>query len=327
MKKFLITILFCFLTTNCFAAQFLYKTVEEDGNGDYTTLEACTGANEQDLTGDGWFDVEIIGTELGGNGWTSADTTRLLLHNYVTTPDDYINIYTSPTARHKGVYSTSYYRLDSASTIIFYFGNVFVNGIQNDSTTTLASAGGNTVFRNCLITHSFSDGAGAGNQIFVNCIFLSGSYIDHTGVGSSVYIYNCTFIGGRFICRANTTNFCTNFLIDHTDAFLVYAGATLVATNCSLKENKSSDWTTDGGGNRINQTFTFVGDPDFHLDSGDAGALDYGTSLVADGVYPFSDDIDGETRTGTWDIGADEYVSAVEARRIMVISQLNIKKK
>jgi len=42
-------------------AEFLKKTVKP-ADGDYTSLEACMNANEQDLTGDGWFTVEIDGT-------------------------------------------------------------------------------------------------------------------------------------------------------------------------------------------------------------------------------------------------------------------------
>ena len=48
---------------------------------------------------------------------------------------------------------------------------------------------------------------------------------------------------------------------------------------------------------------------DYHLQSSDAGAKDRGADLSADGVYPFSTDIDTQTRSGTWDAGADEYIS------------------
>ena len=41
---------------------------------------------------------------------------------------------------------------------------------------------------------------------------------------------------------------------------------------------------------------------DFHLHSSDTTAKDAGTDLSG----TFTDDIDGDTRSGTWDIGADE---------------------
>jgi len=47
-------------------AQYLYKVVAPSG-GDYTSLEACLNANEQDLTGLGWFDIEITGNWRGGD--------------------------------------------------------------------------------------------------------------------------------------------------------------------------------------------------------------------------------------------------------------------
>lgn len=47
------------------------------------------------------------------------------------------------------------------------------------------------------------------------------------------------------------------------------------------------------------------GSYDFHLDSSDTAAKDQGYDLSA----IFTTDIDGDTRSGTWDIGADEYVA------------------
>jgi hypothetical protein len=49
---------------------------------------------------------------------------------------------------------------------------------------------------------------------------------------------------------------------------------------------------------------------DFHLNASDTVAKNKGTDLSGDSYLPFSDDIDGQTRSGTWDIGADEYVAA-----------------
>ncbi|MEA2007005.1 MAG: hypothetical protein U9O20_02480, partial [Patescibacteria group bacterium] len=44
---------------------------------------------------------------------------------------------------------------------------------------------------------------------------------------------------------------------------------------------------------------------DFHLQSTDTELKDAGTDLTLEG---FSDDIDGDTRSGDWDIGADEMI-------------------
>ena len=68
-----------------------------------------------------------------------------------------------------------------------------------------------------------------------------------------------------------------------------------------------------GAGNRINQSFDFVDAPngDYHLGDGDTAARDAGTDLSADAAYPFDTDIDGDARTGTWDIGADEAGASI----------------
>jgi hypothetical protein len=115
-------------------AEFLKKIVAPS-SGDYTTLEACMNANEQDLTGDGWFTVEIDGT------WSSADTSAVTIHNYTTTSSDYINIYTTAAARHDGKYDTGAYRIEvnaAGQAIDVVSGYVTITGIQvkNVSTST-----------------------------------------------------------------------------------------------------------------------------------------------------------------------------------------------
>jgi hypothetical protein len=88
----------------------------------------------------------------------------------------------------------------------------------------------------------------------------------------------------------------------------------------TLSINTSADLlgtiTTSGSGDSsgtitglvaVNQWVNLgVGTEDLHLKEG-SDAIDVGTDLSA----TFTDDIDGVTRSGTWDIGADEYVAAV----------------
>ena len=68
--------------------------------------------------------------------------------------------------------------------------------------------------------------------------------------------------------------------------------------------------TTDTSGDNDQSGITDVlfedkSNSDFHLDSNDTRALDAGTDLSSDSYYPFSTDIDGDTRSG-WSIGADD---------------------
>jgi hypothetical protein len=79
-------------------------------------------------------------------------------------------------------------------------------------------------------------------------------------------------------------------------------------TYCATTNDNTKGLSAAGTGNRFSQTFTFAGASDYHLASTDAGARDYGVSDPGSGL--FADDIDGETRSGSWDIGSDEYVAA-----------------
>jgi len=70
--------------------------------------------------------------------------------------------------------------------------------------------------------------------------------------------------------------------------------------------------TTPGTSTRNGMTVTFVDEAndDFHISATDTGTTGYGTDLSTDpdGAVSFTTDIDGQTRSSTWDIGADEYV-------------------
>lgn len=55
-------------------------------------------------------------------------------------------------------------------------------------------------------------------------------------------------------------------------------------------------------------TFTDAANGDFH--TSDTDSVDQGADLSGDATYAFSTDFERESRSGTWDIGADEYVSS-----------------
>ncbi len=72
--------------------------------------------------------------------------------------------------------------------------------------------------------------------------------------------------------------------------------------------NVTSDTSSPQAGGR-SKTITFVNAAagNLHLDPGETDAIDQGTDRSAGG---FSDDYDSATRTGTWDVGADEITSS-----------------
>lgn len=148
----------------------------------------------------------------------------------------------------------------------------------------------------CLFNRVTNAGAGATFNIrtrdlnyYVNCLFKDA---DDDGFRAlhTPYTYNCTENGSG------------------TVGTQIVLGSTLVSKNCvwdsGVTETGTYTATTD-----TTDTPTYVdsGSGDFHLSSGDSVCIDNGTDLSSDGTYAFDDDIDGETRSGTWDIGMDEY--------------------
>ena len=55
-------------------------------------------------------------------------------------------------------------------------------------------------------------------------------------------------------------------------------------------------------------SFTDAANGDFH--TSDSDSVDQGVDLSGDSTYAFSTDFERESRSGTWDIGADEYVAS-----------------
>ena len=57
---------------------------------------------------------------------------------------------------------------------------------------------------------------------------------------------------------------------------------------------------------------------DFHLQSSDPG-VDDGTDLSADANFAFDDDVDFDTRSGTWDIGFDEFIEEINPSLLIYV--------
>ena len=297
----------------------------KSSEGDYTSLNAALAGEAADLTanchstgGAGILTIEC---------WNFEDTTTATTGSgYTTSADYYINIIgraADKTSSNTGKWSTDRYRLNGT-------GNPMLSTMESYTRVTdlQVKTSGNVGVR-IVETGQLYDSVilgGCGRVGFSletsgtvrNCISMNtgrqGFTTSNTGV--TLTVQNCTAINAGY------------------DGFAAISGSTLVATNClayscgngstyfdfagagtmTLNYCASSDATADdfgGTGNRASQTFTFVNDTgtytgDYHLASNDAGARDYGTSLAG----TFTTDIDGQTRTGTWDIGADEYVAA-----------------
>jgi len=317
-----------------YAATQLKKTVKPSG-GDYTSLEACMNANEQNLvTADKYFDVEIDGT------WSSADTSAVTIHNYPTDATRYINIYTTATARHHGVWSTSYYNLtrssDGGQIINIGADYIYITGLQISNTTTGSSnytcgvylAASNCNIQKCIIKSAATGGTlsgtfcgnldgGNGNFLINSVIIATSSYafqiVEPYNNATCISVLNCIFIGntagnvinGYYGSSAYKWTF-KNCYVSNVGAGAAYTTTGIQMTTCAADDTTGTPDTLDSIAYSTS-TFTSVtgGSEDFHLVAGSA-LIDVGTDLSA----TFTDDIDGVTRAGTWDIGADEYVAA-----------------
>lgn len=128
----------------------------------------------------------------------------------------------------------------------------------------------------------------------VNCLAYEsaiGFRSNFSGVGAK--FYNCTAYG----CGTG---------------FEATAGAP-IAKNCVAEGNTTNwfgTWTKTTCTDEDGVVFVNTATDDYHLDSTDTAAKDQGTDLSADATYAFDDDIDGDTRSGSWDIGFDENLSA-----------------
>ena len=153
----------------------------------------------------------------------------------------------------------------------------------------------------------------------VTVVVGSGTALQIGGYSATVAaanIYNCTFInrGSNFLvfdtanCDIGTTARYRNLLIQGaTGANLNYESSVPGPTTSTILTQDASSPTV--GLRSLTPTFVDATNYDYHLTSTDTGAIDDGTNLSGDATYPFSTDGDTNTRSGTWDVGADEYAA------------------
>lgn len=267
---------------------------------------------------------------------TAADTLNCTQTHWdiVTSPTNRIRIIGNNTA---GKWNTSAYRLEVSNESAIYnndAAHVTIERLQIQITTTTGNAGDHSCFR--LRTANNNVTNGAPDHKFLACIaravqaggtgLIRGFNDSNGGVNGTVRRINCIAYGG---CRVGfqsdgaTTNpvenyNCTsygnqsNYEDNQISVNCIGAGFTangdfFFSGSTGHDYNASSDDSAEGTHSRINQTFAFVdaANGDFHLLSSDTGAKDFGLTDPLSGVY--NDDIDGQVRTGAWDIGADEF--------------------
>lgn len=262
---------------------------------------------------------------------TAADSTIVTFSGWTTTSSYTINIRTTQANRHDGKWNTEKYRLvDSNYSPIVTLdeSHVTVDGLQIENTRNTSGGGTlkinavagiyieNTIIRSSPLTGARTVEATSSSTVatFINCIVYNPHVTANSYRGfylrcSSATLYNCTIynFNGIGVYRNTGTVTSTNCVsFSNGDDF---SGGT--QTFCASDDGDGTDavhWT--GGATDWANVFEDYANDDFHLKnfSGTGAIIGQGTDNPGSGLY--SDDIDGDTRTSVWDIGADEYVAS-----------------
>lgn len=302
-------------------------------NRAYATLAAALVAEADNLVADDvYLEIEATGT--------SADTSCPDVDSFTTDATRYIRIYPATGDAHAGVWNTGKYRIECAADNAFLIRvpNVRVEGIQlrntqNNPSRGFTLAGGSTgpvYLEKNLIRGPASPGSdaqgirsyttnsgvrlrAASNIIygFYDCVY----WVTGDGDDQGLYLYNNT-IGscsnyGVFLSAYGTNDIAKikdNLIQNTTSSGYLRDGTfdTAFVTSKNITEDSTSP---DSGFASTSITFADAGASDYHLDAGDTAAIGTGDNLSADADYPFDFDIDGETRSGSWSIGADHVAA------------------
>jgi hypothetical protein len=277
----------------------------------YKTLTAAIIAQAQDLT-DAGGDILII--EVTGS---TTEPSFVDIDGYTTGAANYILIrgYNGVRATIAGGNAT--YLIINRENYV-RFEDLDLNGTGNTIVGKILyamAAASDVRIARCFIHGAsdialyFDNGTAGTCQIMNSFFYTNTNYAIQVDVAQTVNLYNNTIVGGN---RGVRTNNASAVIIATNNITSGQVTAAYLNSTGTLTQgyNSSTDATSSGTGSRTNQTFSFVnaGAYDYHLASNDGGAKDFGTSDPGSGL--FSDDIDGVARTGTWDIGADEYVAA-----------------
>ena len=261
-----------------------------------------------------------------------ADTTAVVIDGWTTSATNYIKVWTDPSEayRHEGKLDERKYRIAMFGTwqnaVSSYEEYTKIEGLQVGVINPTSNSGGgikintnnHTIFSNLIwgvmglgAPMGISAGSLSNVYIYNNIIYgFNKSSDESLGTGiyvpdSTAYVYNNTVVDcGYGIYGANSIPIAkNNIAYNNEDNY--YYGFDAASTN-NLSGPTQADAPGSNPQNGVNLTFAEEANDDFHLAQSDVGAKNVGADLSADANLPFFTDIDGSTRTGTWDIGADE---------------------
>lgn len=266
-----------------------------------------------------------------GDWSATSDTTTVNFDGVATSAGNYTLVRTIGTARHAGVFSSTYYKIGnnaSTTTVVQLTDpHITVRGIQIEFSYTGGSGVGvqfssgsetTCIVEECLVIRTNAGGSsdiGASNSsssvtgTVRNCLIHNFDYgvLCSAGAGGRINADNVTVTNSpiySFWCSTADTLRIRN-CISYGATTGAASGTFAAGTNYNSTDESSWGYTVTGSGNandRTSQTFTFVSGSDFHLQSGDGGAKNFGQDLSG----TFTRDVDYQTRSGSWDIGFDE---------------------
>jgi len=342
--RILLALIFCL---PAFAATNRTVTVKSSG-GDYTSLAAAVAGESKDLV--------ALDRQLTIECYAKQDTAAVVFDRTAWTTDAtrYILVTVPAGERHAGVYDTTKYRLEVSGSAPFRvhvgvwitveYLQIYLTGNPANVYRPFyiggaTAAASNITIRNNIVRtggdfngnghiHASFTGNSSANVYIYNNLMYGGTgtnaYGFQTDIIGNFYVWNNTTGGttGGLNRNANGTVVAANNLLNVTTT--AASGTFAAGTNYNATNRSSMGYSVTGGGNvndRTTQTFTFVNagasPPDYHLAEADAGAKGFG--LTDPGSGAFGNDIDGETRSGGWDIGMDEIPAAGGARRRVVV--------
>jgi hypothetical protein len=269
-----------------------------------------------------------------------TDTTGVIIQGWTTDPTRYIRVYAPAGQRHNGTAGTGYRIIpSSARAIQIREGHVRLEGIEfrasGDYTGVYADSSDSLpaspyiLVKDCLIYNCGSVagtyhgiyagrcGASGYPMFVINTIIYGckgdGIRADSGYAAAIIDVLNCTVNNnGGYGVRKNSNSAVVQVKNCYAGANATADYSSSDSTWTAFTTNASSDTTgTSGLQNIAHSTssgayFTNVtaGSEDYHI-GGSSALKDVGTDLSA----TFTTDIDGATRSGTWDIGADEITA------------------
>jgi hypothetical protein len=305
-------------------------TVKPSG-GDYATLAAAISGEAANLVSlDRQLDIEC---------YSMTDTTAVNVTGFTTDATRYIRIFTPSAERHDGKLNTGKYLLKTTAafttTLTISEEYVRIEGLQiwaantgtDESRPLVVSVGATSDVRveSCIIRNDTTGSSGTSNLntyhvsgvLTVRNSVLYGGTIGVNCNGTTTTIQNCTItkMSAHAINRSAGTATVTNtYASGTTDA---YTG-TMTRTTCAHDTaTVFAGSTASIAHDTTNFTNVTGGSEDYHLVSGASATLKTGGTDLSG---TFTTDIDGQTRSVPFSIGADQIVAGnAGARRRRII--------